>query len=408
MSAKYKSTLEIKNFRSIEKQQIELAPITVVYGPNGAGKSSLLYAFLTLKNIVLNPNQNPNGFFNYGFVSLGSFDGVIFDHRKRDEIELGLTCTDGTVSVRYKVCFGENQGSFSLDFAATEHPPATIRLTVSFPYPANETAQETVLPDEVPFVVNWNGITAQVQPKQEEPGVQEEANRLAGHLNAPVETLRAVSVVPLKRGFSKPHFSSVPVSPMVITEDEIATELSNDKYTVSRISFYLEQCLERDFRVNVKPGTAIFSLDATDKKTGIASELVNEGFGVNQTVYLLAKCLHHDTKWVCIEEPEIHLHPTAVRRVARVLLQIVRDQDKHFLISTHSEPFLSALLTLAAEGELEPSELACYFARKEKKSSTFERQSVNAKGQIEGGLTSFIEGEMEDVRAFFATAKAKR
>ena len=50
--------LEIKNFRSVKEQKIELAPITLVYGANGAGKSSLLYALLTLKNIILNPNQD--------------------------------------------------------------------------------------------------------------------------------------------------------------------------------------------------------------------------------------------------------------------------------------------------------------------------------------------------------------
>jgi len=60
--------LAIKNFRSIKEQVIELAPINVVYGPNGAGKSSLLYSLLTLKNVVLNPNQQPGGFFNYVFA----------------------------------------------------------------------------------------------------------------------------------------------------------------------------------------------------------------------------------------------------------------------------------------------------------------------------------------------------
>ena len=58
--------MEIRNFRSVKEQNIDLRPITVVYGPNAAGKSSVLYALLTLKNIVLNPNQNPGGFFNFG------------------------------------------------------------------------------------------------------------------------------------------------------------------------------------------------------------------------------------------------------------------------------------------------------------------------------------------------------
>ena len=47
--------LWIKNFRAIREQELDIAPITVLYGMNGTGKSSVLYAMLTLKNIVLNP-----------------------------------------------------------------------------------------------------------------------------------------------------------------------------------------------------------------------------------------------------------------------------------------------------------------------------------------------------------------
>ena len=63
--------LHIKNFRSIKQLDLELAPITVLYGHNGTGKSSALYAPLTLKNIVNNPNQHIQEFFDYGFARLG-------------------------------------------------------------------------------------------------------------------------------------------------------------------------------------------------------------------------------------------------------------------------------------------------------------------------------------------------
>src|SRR5438874_1740466 len=82
--------LSIKNFRSVKAQEVNLAPITIVYGPNGAGKSSLLYTLLTLKNIILNPNQNPSGFFNYVFASLGAFEAIIHDHLTSSAIEIGI------------------------------------------------------------------------------------------------------------------------------------------------------------------------------------------------------------------------------------------------------------------------------------------------------------------------------
>ncbi len=392
--------LSIRNFRSIREQDVELAPITVVYGPNGSGKSSLLYALLTLKNIILNPNQTPAGFFNYGFASFGGFESVVFDHQTGRSIALELILEREERTLSYKVAIGENTGEFALSLKKSEEIDIELQLPVSFPYPANQQAQASVASNNGSLNVTWNGITAQVQAEGPAPESQNAANKLATLLNELVEVLRKVSFVPLKRGFSQPQYSTVSISPMLSTENEVASFISNNKYLVPKISLYLEQILGRDFRVNFVPGTAIFSLDATDKKTGVGSELVNEGFGVNQIVYVLARCLHRDAGWVCIEEPEIHLHPTAIRNLARALAQIAHEEEKQFVISTHSESFLLALLALVDEGELKPAELACYLAQKEKRATRFERQAVNEKGQIDGGLTTFIEGELEDIRTF--------
>ena len=128
---------------------------------------------------------------------------------------------------------------------------------------------------------------------------------------------------------------------------------------------------------------------------------MNEGFGVNQLVHLLTKVLYSESGIVCIEEPEIHLHPTAIRRLARALTEMVREErSKHLIISTHSEQFIMSLLALVADGTYSPEDLAIYLVTKEGKESKFQRQQVNENGQVEGGLASFMEGELEDMKAF--------
>lgn len=82
--------LIIRNFRAIRDQILEVAPITVIYGENGTGKSSVLYALLTLRNIVLNPNQPVDAFFGYSFLGLGNFKAVVFDHNDQNQIALGV------------------------------------------------------------------------------------------------------------------------------------------------------------------------------------------------------------------------------------------------------------------------------------------------------------------------------
>jgi hypothetical protein len=393
--------LEIKNFRAIREVRIELAPITVLYGPNGAGKSSLLYALLTLKNAILNSNSASSAFFNFGFASLGGFDAVVFDHQIRNDIELYLAVQRGESVIRQGLAFGESKGVMRLS-GQLESTSFNAEMAVPFPYPANQQTQIVLPIQSETATITWNGITSQLQspPPQSSPQTLEVINRAVGTLNSVVEQLRKVTIVPLKRGFSKPFYQTQPLSPLLITEEEVATYLSTDKYLVAKVSYYLEKILDRDFRVNFQGGTAIFSLDATDNQTGVASELVNEGFGVDQMVYFLAKSLSRDVEWTCVEEPEIHLHPTAVRNFGRALNEIVNNEGKRFLVSTHSEAFLTSLLALVAEGKLNPENIACFYVHKDGKRATFERQVVHPDGQIEGGLTSFMEGELRDVRSF--------
>ncbi|MGH9800353.1 MAG: AAA family ATPase, partial [Blastocatellia bacterium] len=292
--------LHLKNFRSIkEANDLEIAPLTLLYGANGTGKSSLIYALLTLKNILLNPNQRTDGFFNYSFANLGGFEAVVFDHDTSNQIELGVELQEGLFKVTYNASFSNEKASFGLNLWLIKEKLVSLLLDAFLPYGLKQTSSASFSYAEQNISVAWNGITSQVST--DNPFETDLADVIVKALNAPAESLRKLRVVPLKRGFSKPQYSSVSVSPWMVTEDEIATYISNNKYLVSKISRYLESIVGRDFRVNYQPGTAIFPLDATDKKSGVASELVNEGFGVNQIVHFLAVCLNPDAEIICVE-----------------------------------------------------------------------------------------------------------
>jgi hypothetical protein len=386
--------LWVKNFRAIREQELDIAPITVLYGMNGTGKSSVLYALLTLKNIVLNPNQTVDAFFGYGFLGLGNFKAVVFDHNDREPIELGVSVTEVSEGeIRYFVRLNPSNGEFRF----YSEPSFRLALSVAFPYPAN--AHEERGWDG--FRVIWNGLLVQVEPTNITPETKERAEFLARRFNQPIELVRTTDIVPLRRGFSKPYYGAVSLSPLLVSEDEVATLLATDPYLLGKVSVYLERIVGHSLYYHAQLGTAIFTLNTVDRTTGMTCELVNEGFGVNQLVFLLTKALRSDVRIVCIEEPEIHLHPSAQRKLAQALVDIAQNENKHFIITTHSETFLMALLAEVARGRLAPKQLACYWAVKKGKEAQFERQQVNERGQIKGGLASFMEGELEDLKAFF-------
>jgi len=390
--------LKILNFRSIKNQEIKIAPITVLYGHNSAGKSSILYSLAVLKNVILNPNQQSLGFFNLGFINLGDFQKVVFNHEEKNPIGFEIELHKDEVKINYEVIIQNSEGRFVL--RTDGKLKVELKLDVKFPYPLNQEDRKEIKFDEELFTVVWNGINAQVTPVKHSPESLDKAQKVAQILNSAAEAIRSIDFIPLRRGFSKPSYGIVSQTPFLLTEEEVATYLANNAYLEGKVSAYLEEILNREFRVRSPPGTAMFYLYTVEKPTGLVTEVINDGFGVNQVIWLLAKSLRNEVSFLCIEEPEIHLHPIALRKLAHAIVKMVRKEGKRFLISTHSETFVTALLSLVAQEELKPNELCCYLVNKKEGETILEQQEVKENGQIEGGLASFMKAELEDLKAF--------
>ncbi|MCH8311208.1 MAG: AAA family ATPase [Chloroflexi bacterium] len=411
--------IRIENFRSIENQEVELAPITVVYGPNGSGKSSLLYSLLTLKKLVENPNQKMPAFFNYQFLNLGDLKDVMFDHDLERKLRLEISVSHNHGDLTYGTVLSSPSDGlmYLLPTSDARYFINEVSVTVSFPYPESQTAiivaernpesrtativAERMSPNEDrDITIDWTGFSANV--KNADPAVQEEAIELVARLNSPIKKLQGAQFIPIHRGFTQPNHSLTNINTRMITnENEVASLLATEDYFYYSVSEYLEQIMGKQLNVRSHIGTGRFSLDAIDQKTRVATSLVNEGFGLNQLVHMLTLCLYKETQIALIEEPEIHLHPTAISRLARAFARMAKEEGKTLVISTHSEHLVIALLTQVVEGELSPDQLGFYLASKEGKATTFTRQEVTKEGQVEGGLASFMEAELEDLQKFF-------
>lgn len=94
-----------------------------------------------------------------------------------------------------------------------------------------------------------------------------------------------------------------------MTEEEVASMLTIDDYLDPKVSTYLEQTIDRQFRAKSQSGTSLTTLLTLETASKITCDVVNDGFGVNQLVYMLAKILNKKANILCIEEPEIGLHP---------------------------------------------------------------------------------------------------
>jgi hypothetical protein len=398
--------LTVKNFRSIKDETFDLAPITVFYGPNGSGKSTVLYSLLTYKNIVTNPNQRLDGFFDYGFLSLGDFQDLVFDRNRKTRLSLGITNSDGTISASHQVDVGADDSFLKLKVSHPSFKDAIeFEQKVSFPFSVSRHfTKEFVSKQSENLNLTWNGffLVGGGGP----PLLMEGELDIMNSNGIALGRLTEVGVVPLKRGFTKPSYAPLSVSPFLTSEDDIATLIAVERHFDSRISEYLESIVNREFRFSTIPGTVVYLLNSIDRATRLPVSLVNDGFGVNQLVHMLAICLSPKLTTICIEEPEIHLHPSAVRNLAQAFVKMTKEENKRFVIATQSEVLLSSLLAEVSRGILQPEDLSCYLVTKEGKKSNFEKQAVNEKGQIEGGLQSFAEAELENLKALLGSKKS--
>lgn len=407
-------TLHLQNFRSVRDARVEIAPLTVVYGPNGSGKSSLIYGLLTLKNFLTNPSQNLASLFSYPSISLGGWQEVVHRHAVDREVSLSLGFSGSAedLSPEFTLRLGQSGGSAEVAFENIDRErfpvwPERLDLPIAIPYDANQQADHNfdVVGASGSSVLDgtltWNGIALSAQTSGG-PGDQTVLVRLLNEsINLPMELARQTGFVPLRRGFSKPTYGLSGVTSALATEDEVASLLAstNERFRQYDVSRYIERIAQRRVMTQAQIGTSVFTIDSIPTGSGVAASIVNEGFGINQLLYLLTICLYSPFKIVAIEEPEIHLHPSMVRELARAMVTIAANENRRLIVSTHSEVFVTALLAQIAAGEAGVDDISFILAENRDGESTFTSQRATSDGRIEGGLGAFMVSEVGDLAA---------
>ena len=89
------------------------------------------------------------------------------------------------------------------------------------------------------------------------------------------------------------------------------------------------------------------------------------------------------------------------------MVDIGSEHGKRFIVSTHSEVFVLALLAQIAQGRVSPDDVSFILAEKDGKESRFTKQEAKPNGQIEGGIGSFIASEFEDIALFLGLDSQK-
>jgi len=144
-------------------------------------------------------------------------------------------------------------------------------------------------------------------------------------------------------------------------------------------------------------------------------DLPDVGFGVSQVLPVLVQCFYAQPgSIILMEQPEIHLHPSAQSALADVMIDVMNsrengtDRNIQLVIETHSEHFLRRLQRRIAEGAISQKKASAYFANITKTPATLETLQIDMFGSIENWPEDFFGDEMSDITAQAKAAMKKR
>ncbi|MEP0202223.1 MAG: AAA family ATPase [Halioglobus sp.] len=103
-------------------------------------------------------------------------------------------------------------------------------------------------------------------------------------------------------------------------------------------SFGKDSHLFEDLEVKKFGASATDPFELSAKINGSNLRINNVGYGVSQSLPIVIEALNSDDgSTLCIQQPEVHLHPRAQASLANVILDTAIDHRKNYIIETHSD-----------------------------------------------------------------------
>lgn len=149
--------------------------------------------------------------------------------------------------------------------------------------------------------------------------------------------------------------------------------------------------------------------------------LPDVGFGVSQVLPVLVACYYAPKDSIIVmEQPEIHLHPSAQAALADVMIDVInsgedgKNRNIQLIIETHSEHFLRRLQRRIAEDQETAEEkqlknrVSGYFVDTTKHPVSLNELNIDLFGNITNWPKDFFGDEMEDISKQIKASTEKR
>lgn len=335
--------LTIRNFRSIGSApvEIDLDEIVVLVGANNVGKSSILRAY----EIVMNNGSKE------GYLSIEDFPNHKIDTNNLPEVELETIISENKPGEQWIQVL--DNGEMLIKERWIWNEPGKAPKRQGFDVQSNEWSDK--VPWGAPNVANAyrpqpHRIDAFSSPEKQEAAIGE---LLTNIITDRLKVVKSPNNKTDKSDYEVLLDNIITFQKNVLSsmEDDIKDiENSVTKYFGKVFSDYVIQ-LDANPETNIEKTYSPFKEAPTimmGKKDGYMSSVAMQGSGARRTLMWTAlKYLKERSDQtterphvLLLDEPEVCLHPAAIREARKVLYSLPESKNWQVMITTHSPIFI--------------------------------------------------------------------
>ena len=435
--------VRLANFRCFREQQsARLAPLTLLVGANSTGKTSFMALIRALWDAAF-VHAIPD--FKESPYDLGSFDEVVYNRSGRAAgnraIEAGITVTRSQEPIDDGDYWEDGPYRVDVTFVrrGTFPTPAKWRLTRgdvtieeglegelrSFRYrtPGGEWREER--PADDPFVIGartrtlggavldltmpWSGPSSIAGEDREQLcrlvdgfcGIHLPGSNDRPFASAPVRSKPRRTYDPA-RPTRDPEGENIPV---YLSEVFFEEKKSWEVLKAALESFGREAGLFDEIAVRSlgKRGSEPFQIRVRKRGRrikGPARNLIDVGYGVSQVLPILTELFRDKrTSMFLLQQPEVHLHPSAQAALGSLFCRIARKR-RQLVIETHSDHLLDRVRMDVRDGttDLTPDDVSILFFERGDLDVRIHSLRLDAEGNVLDAPPSYRRFFMEETR----------
>jgi predicted ATPase len=368
------------------RQEVPLAPLTVLVGENSSGKSTALALIRLAWDLVRDEKEVLD--FNEEPFLLGAFDQIVSSFKDKEARSFfSVGCSIGTG--QFTAHFVPFHGQPAMEIRVCEGP--LYRLLYGYELETGAYYLDIENSSGGEEVENWR-----VAESYEYELIKSLGARPLSF--APIRTRPQRTYDPIKGAVN----SEGAHVPLVLASSALRKAADWQQLVKSLELFGRQSGLFARVDVRRLGESESDPFQVQVYIGGEAVNLIDVGYGVSQILPIVVDCLRGESGGTyLLQQPEVHLHPRAQAELGSFLGVLAKQQNKRFVVETHSDYLVDRIrMDIRDKKGITPEDVALLYFERKNGEATIHRLELDDQGNILNAPPGYRRFFLEEERRF--------